>query len=155
MPRVWERHFLWYEFALATGLGAALTVWSTFLGGQTVLEPIIEGNRAAIYGTAASISAALLGFLITTLAIIHSLIASEAFARLRASDKYPTLWSVLRWTIRVLAMSSGLLLVCLVLDRDADPRWPLFYLAAWAALVSAFLVARSIWILERVLGVSV
>src|SRR5438270_11218837 len=97
MPEVWERHFLGYEFTLATLIAVGLAVWSNFLGGQAVLKPILDGNRAAIYGTSATITAALLGFLITTVTIIHGLIANRAFARLRASDKYPVLWSVLRW----------------------------------------------------------
>ena len=155
MPRAWEANFLRNEFVLATALAVAVAVWDVLLNGRSTLAPLIEGNRAAIYGTAASIAGALLGFLITTVTVIQALVSNRAFARLRASDKYSTLWRVFRWTIRSLAVATALSFVSLIADRDTTPCWPLFHLEVWALLVAAFLVARSIWILERVLAVSV
>lgn len=149
MPAFWERHFLRYELALATLLVIGLAAWST-LCETDLLAKMLHGNRAAIYSTGAAITSALLGFLITTLAIIHGLIDRVQFDRLRASTQYGTMWSVLRWTIRGLAMSIVVLFVGLVVDRDPAPVWGVFYVAMWALVACLFLVGRTIWILERI-----
>jgi hypothetical protein len=107
-----------------------------------------------LYGAVASIAGALLGFLITTVALLQGIVAAEGFRRLRASDQYPTLWRVFHLAIRVLAVSCALSLIALLVDRDAKPVPQLFYLVVWVVFESAALVGRGIWVLERVLRIA-
>lgn len=154
MPTAWERHFVRNEFVLATGAVLALAAWATWFGGGTPIQSVLSDNRAALYGAVASIAGALLGFLITTVALLQGIVAAEGFRRLRASDQYPTLWRVFHLAIRVLAITCALSLIALLVDRDAAPVAILFYLVVWAAVESGMLVARGIWVLERVLRIA-
>jgi hypothetical protein len=45
-------------------------------------------------------------------------------------------------------------LVALLFDRDTTPSLPLVYAVLWAVVESAFVIARAIWILERVLRIA-
>lgn len=154
MRRTWAEHFLRNEFVASALLGGALVLWATCYGGRATLEPLLSENRAALYGTAASITGALLGFLITTVTIIQGIVANPGFRRLRASSQYPTLWAVFKWTIRMLALTCIGLLLALAIDRDSEPYWLIFHLVVWLLLACVFLVGRSIWILEQVLAIA-
>ena len=154
MPTAWERHFVRNEFVLATIAALALAIWATWFGGAASLQGMLQDNRAALYGAVASIAGALLGFLITTVALLQGIVAAEGFRRLRASDQYPTLWRVFHLAIRVLAVACALSLIALLVDRDAKPVPVMFYLVVWAAVESALLITRGIWVLERVLRIA-
>jgi hypothetical protein len=133
--------------ALITG------IWGTLFGGNSVIASWLDG-RQLMYGTLASISSALLGFLIATITIMQGVVNSDGFQRLRESDQYPTLWRVFIVAIRFLGLTTALTLVGLVADTHEHPIWPIAYLTWWAVLSSALLVARSLWILERILKIS-
>ena len=154
MPKKWERHFVRNELGLATIAVVGLAIWSTFIDSTSSIQGMLSGNRAPFYGAVASIAGALLGFLITTVALLQGIVAAEGFRRIRASDQYPTLWRVFHLAIRVLAVACALSLVALLVDRDQKPIVVFFYVVLWSAVESGFLVARSIWILERVLRIS-
>jgi hypothetical protein len=155
MPQFWERHFLLYELILAAAIGIAVACWSEVLGGKATLDALLHSSRGTIYGTIASLAGALLGFLITTLTIVHAFVRDDAFSRLRASDQYPVLWRVFRWTIRGLALTAAAALVALLVDVDHAPMWGAFYLVVTLGLMTSALLMRSIWILERLLSVAV
>ncbi|HET6497567.1 MAG TPA: hypothetical protein VFH17_00735, partial [Coriobacteriia bacterium] len=148
------RHFVRNELLLATAGVLALAAWATWFDGWTVIQSVLTDNRAAFYGAVASIAGALLGFLITTVALLQGIVAAEGFRRLRASDQYPTLWKVFHLAIRVLALTCAVSLVALLIDRDAAPVPLVFYLVVWAVAESGMLVGRGIWVLERVLRIA-
>lgn len=154
MPAFWERRFLRNEFWLVTVCTAALAIWGYASGGSSHLAGVFDGNRSTLYATGASISAALLGFLMATVAIVQGMVRGPGFAALRDHEQYPTFWAVFRWTIRTLAVSCGFFLLALALDRDSHPYWPALYLSIWALLLSGVRLARSIWILDRVLRIA-
>ena len=144
MPTAWERHFVRNEFLLTTAGVLILAAWATWLGGETAIQSMLTDNRAAFYGAVASIAGALLGFLITTVALLQGIVAAEGFRRLRASDQYPTLWRVFHLAIRVLALACAVSLIALLVDRDAAPVPILFYVVVWAIIESGMLVGRGI-----------
>jgi hypothetical protein len=159
LPGFWRRAFLPIELGLSLAVGCAIVVWSERFSGQATLTTYLDHDRAAIYGTVASIAAALLGFLIATVTIIQGLVAGGtaarlSFARLRDSNQYQTLWRVFRWTIRALAATTALAVVGQLVDRDHAPVWALFYLTLTSVLVASTLVGRSIWILELATGIA-
>jgi hypothetical protein len=159
LPAFWRRAFLPIELGLSIAAGVAIVVWSERFSGQAILANYLDQDRAAIYGTVASISAALLGFLIATVTIIQGLVAGGtaarlSFARLRDSDQYRTLWRVFRWAIRALAITTALAVIGQLVDRDQTPVWLLFYVTLTSVLLASVLVARTIWILEQVLEIA-
>jgi hypothetical protein len=159
LPGFWKRAFLPIELGIAIALGVAIAVWSERYSGRAILAAYLDQDRATIYGTVASIAAALLGFLIATVTIIQGLVAGGdaarvSFARLRESNQYDTLWRVFRWAMRALAVATALALVGQFADRDQAPIWPLFYLTLTSVLIAGTLVARTIWILEKVMSIA-
>jgi hypothetical protein len=153
MPAFWERHFLIYELTMATAIAALVAAWGTLCGGAEVLNGFV-GGRQTTYATLAGIAASLLGFLIATITILHGVVASDGFKRLRESNQYPTLWRTFVVAIRGLALGTALFLAGMVTDRDDRPIWPVTYLSIWLVLICGVLVARAIWILERLLTIS-
>lgn len=153
MLKRWERDFLRNEFVLWTVAAILLALWALDGGGAT-LDDLIAGNRAVLYGSLASVSGALLGFLVATITILQGIVGGTGFRRLRSSDQYPTLWRTFRLTIRALAVLCGMSLLSLLLDSDHSPRRPFLLLTVWAFLVAADFLGRSIWILERLLEIA-
>jgi hypothetical protein len=153
MRRFWEKHFLGYELIVATIISALVAAWGTFCGGTETLGGFLAG-RQTVYATLAAMAATLLGFLIATITILQGVVASDGFQRLRESNQYPTLWRTFVLAMRGLALGTAAFLIGMILDRDDQPLWPLTYLCIWLVLVDGVLVARSVWILERLLTIS-
>jgi hypothetical protein len=150
--RHWEAHFLSYEAVVPIIATLLLILWAERLGGGSWLWAGLEGDRAAIYSTAASLAGALLGFVLTTATIVSGVISLPAIRRLRSSSQYPTLWAVFGRTLRVLAGLTAVSLIGLIADRDSAPLHWVFYVLTWLASWGAILLARTIWILEKTLN---
>lgn len=133
-------------------LTLAAAIWVLRFQGDKVVDAILTGNRATLYGTIATLSGTLLGFIIATLTIFVAVVSDVRLERVRKSAQYPTLWRTLTSAIRWLAVGTLIGLGSLVLDRDSGPtRW-LEFLGLWVWLVSALRMGWSIWIVEQVIG---
>lgn len=152
LPRFWRRHFLSVEFLLAVILAAAFSVWYLRFDGAAATSAALQGNRATLYGTLASILGSLLGFVITATSIVLGFSTSERLAVVRESTEYPTLWKTFSSTIWTLALSTIVSLLCLVFDRDSSPsRW--FAIPfVFVLLLSLLRISRTIWVLERIIA---
>lgn len=151
MPRFWRRHFLVVEGMIAVVLTVAFGVWYWRFGGAASVAALLSGNRSALYGTTASISGSLLGFVITATSIVLGFSASDRLAVIRESDQYPVLWRTFSATIRALAFATIMSLLCLLLDRDTAPFSILVIPLILAVLLSLLRIARTIWVLEHII----
>lgn len=151
LVRVWRRHFLPVEFGAALLVWGFFVLWAEEFDGVVALDYTLQGNRGAVYGTAASIFGALLGFVIAAVAIVLGYADSPRLAVLRASKHYTTLWRVFIANIRALAFATVVALLALVLDRDGAPVHLLLYATAFAALLVGVRLGRAMWILENVI----
>lgn len=152
LPGFWKRDFLRIEGLIAVALAAAFGVWFLFYGGADKVAPVLQGNRATLYGTAASIFGSLLGFAITATSIVLGFSASDRLAVVRGSAHYPTLWKTFSATIRVLAFATIIALTCLIWDRDGTPTPELVILMVFAVLLAVFRIGRTIWVLEQIIA---
>ncbi len=151
--RQMRQNFLVYEFIGAVLAAAVLAVWIEHWGQAAVLEAFMQGNRGAVYGTLASVFGALLGFVITTLAIVLSLSGHERLQLLKKTPHYRTLWKIFTNATWSLALATAIPVVALVVDREKHPmRWPV-YLVLGTTLLGALRVFRCIWVLEKVVAV--
>lgn len=150
--RWWGRHFLIAELALAVLLTIIFGVWYYAFDGLTPTSTLLQGNRAALFGTIASILGSLLGFVITATSIVLGFSTSERLAVVRESAQYPTLWKTFSATIRSLAFATIVALVCLLFDRDAAPKAWLAIPLTFAVALSLLRIIRTIWVLEQIIG---
>jgi hypothetical protein len=81
----WKRHFLGVELVLALVLTVTLGLWLHSGHSRHLVKSVMDGQRAAVYGTLAAIDGALLGFIITTAAIVLGFSSSERFELLRTA----------------------------------------------------------------------
>ncbi len=148
-PQWWRTRFLAAELGLALLMALGLATWCEHTG-RVVLDRLLDGNRAAVYGALAAIFGSLLGFVLTSLSIVLGFSGSDALAVVRRSPHYPTLWAVFSAANKALGFATLVALAALFADRDNHPIHVISYLAFFAAVLSAFRLARCIWVLERV-----
>jgi hypothetical protein len=153
MVGFWRRNFLWCDLLLSLGLSAAFIAWSERLGGRDVLYQVLDGNRATLYGTCASIVGSLLGFAITVMSIMFTVAEGAALKLVRESAHYQTLWKTYTSAIRVLGLSTVVTVIALIIDRDTKPRPYVLYFVVFLALLAIARVWRSIRILELIIRV--
>lgn len=152
LPRFWQRSFLMVEFMLAIVVTAGFGVWYLNFDGAPAANAILQGNRAALYGTTASIFGSLLGFVITATSIVLGFSTSDRLAVVRESAEYPKLWKTFSATIRSLALSTIIALACLLFDRDTAPSGWLVIPLTFAVLLSLLRIGRTIWVLEDIIS---
>ena len=150
--RFWKRRFLLVEGALAVVLTIGFAVWYWGFDGAAPTSALLGGNRAALYGTTASISGSLLGFVITATSIVLGFSASDRLAVVRESQQYPMLWKTFSASIRALAAATIVALLCLLLDRDSAPHPWLIVALVFSVLLSVLRLARTIWALEHIIA---
>lgn len=128
-------------FLLATYLGDYHTTFT-------------KQTRGSLYSSLAGSTAALLGFVLTALAILIALPSTERLEALREHPKWPRVPSAY---LRAAAMLLAALVVCTVgipLDNEKTP-WRLYEAATVAVLALAFVrVAGAVVALDQVLAVA-
>lgn len=151
LPRWWRRNFLEVELVVAVLVGVASVMWGYFFGGNHLICEVLGEGRGDIYGALASIFGSLFGFAITAASIVLGFSGSERLAVLRESPYYDDLWDTFLSTIKWLGLATAVALVALVLDRSEMPRFFLVHAALFATVIVTLRLARSVWILERVI----
>jgi hypothetical protein len=146
----WKVHFLFAEFCVAVLIGVGFAAWVIWFGGASFVAETLRGNRAAIYGTLASIFGSLLGFTITAVSIVLGYAANERLAIVRNSKHYPTLWKVFVAAIRALGIATMVALVALILDRDTAPAYFFLYVCVWSTSLAVLRLMRCLWVFEQV-----
>ena len=147
----WGRHFLLLELIVSVLAGALFVWWFVRHGGQNVVDPTLDGNRAAVYGALAGIFGSLLGFVITAASIVLGLSGSERLAIIRESDHYDTLWKVFMSATRALAVATVASLAALVIDRDKRPCRVVLFIEVFFVILAVFRLTRCVWALENVI----
>lgn len=147
----WDRHFLGCEKSAAVAATVGVAIYVLVFSDATFLEGSILANRVTVYRVAAGVATALLGFTGTIVALIYGLIDAERLKYLRRSTEYKTVWKVFFSTIQ----ASGLLVLVsfigLIVDHQPQPVIWIPILFFYAGLLSLLRVARSVWVLERII----
>ncbi len=125
-------------------------VWSEYVDGRHFLSLITPDNKDAIYGTLTALFGTLLGFCITAVSVVLGYVTSPRVAVMRESPRYQDLWGIFKSAIRVLGFSTVIALIGLFIDKGALWASYMLYLVVFAGLLSAVRVARTIWVLEKI-----
>src|SRR5258708_10060227 len=137
-PTKWrDEHLLESDTLMTTGavLIVLLVGWRTPLGGA--VQGALTNIRTALYGSASAICAALLGFIITAVTLIVSLIQQvPRLEKFRKGKLHSQVHDVYFAAIKIMAVGTVGFLLLLFVDTDAHP----FVLAEIAALLGAALI---------------
>ena len=159
--RFCQRHFLGVEALVAAVPAVALGVWFAFYGGTSFIDEFIHENRTDIYWTTAGIAGTLLGFSMTSVSLILTLMSPERPEQpehlriLRESPAYPDLWKTFFQTIRVLGLLTITSLVCLIVDKGNAPViWFIIPVFFFLIILSVLRLCRAVWILERIVNLN-
>lgn len=153
MKKYWEAHFLLLEI-LVPGIMCALFVsWSAWLDKGVFISQIFAESRGVIYSTLAALFGSMLGFVITSVSIILGYANNEKLEIVRESRYYPTIWTVFKSTIKILAVATLLALLGLIADKDAQPLDFILYLNIYFVVISFFRIGRCIWVLENIIAI--
>ena len=148
-----REHFLGVDAGVVIALTLLFIAWFLSFGGASHVDALMQGNRANIYGTTATIAGSLLGFSIAVTSIVIGLSSSDRLAIVRGSAHYSTLWKTFLQTTRCLGALTITALICLIRDKDTDPvSWFVIPFLLFAGL-SVVRLARSIWILEQLIEI--
>ncbi len=144
-----DKHLLSIEFFVSGVVAVGLAIAGYKYGLNDFVDRSLEGNRATLYGTLASVSGSLFGFAIAAISIALGLVKDERFSGLRQASSYPQLWRFFLSAIWWLGVSTLVAILALILDNDAGPNHALAYLMAFLTLFVSLQMTNCVWILRQ------
>lgn len=146
----YKRHFLNVELGIATILTILILLVIIKELPPFTLDTWVLSIKYNLYPVIATISGALLGFVITGVSVIIAFTESDKFRLLRKTTTYKKLFEVYFRTIYYLAGTTLISAIGIVITNYST-FW--FYLLVWSAIISAFGLYRCIWILENLVEI--
>lgn len=142
--------FYWNNLKLSNAFIAFLIVliikfWLESVYFPNELNALVSANKNNIYIIVATISGTLLGFIITSISVIAAFFDSEKLDLIREVGKVDDLFNIFFSTIKVLAITTLIAVSGIIFNY-----WTIsvFYLVIFTVIVSSFLIAACIWVLE-------
>jgi hypothetical protein len=151
--KLWKQHFLAIEFLLSLLSATAFWIWMQHFGGLSIVADLLKSNRAAVYGTLATIFGSLLGFVITAMSVVMGLVSSAQLKIVTGSKHYKQLWDVFTSTTKALGLATIIALAGLIFDRDSAPRWSILEVCVFAFVLCVVRLARCLWVLEMIVRI--
>lgn len=149
----WRSHFLGVELAAAAICAGIAAVYFFVFAGPSLADSAIFDNRETVYRTAATVGATLAGLTGTVVAIVFGLVRTERLQLLWESQQSEIVWKVFFGTIRCLGLFVIVSFVGLIVDHGCDPIVGMAVAFSYAALLSVFRLARSLWLLQRIVKI--
>lgn len=143
---LYNKHCLRIEFFI--GIAVALGIWCVWRFGLD--SPELLGSDIQLFAHLAQIEATLLGFILTTLGVVFTQLNRPYFEKAREHPSFDELWRVFINTMKYLGF--GVLVAWFA--RIFGPNEILSILNICAASVSFLRVGRCIWVLEKVIVVT-
>lgn len=142
----WSSHLL-LDWVIAV-LICVLYLW---VKSDVGVDSLSITKRRDLYLALAGISGSLLGFAIAAIAILVGL-SGPRMRFLRKTEWSETINSVFSGSVRVLALTTTLLVVAYVLDSANGSVWPL--ITVFAAALAIARLSRLAWLLHKLVDLS-
>jgi hypothetical protein len=149
MRSFYNAHFLTAEFFLAICLTLLLGAAGAWVPTVHTLFVDLDAQDPTLYRTLATLAGSLLGFTITSLAIIVALGPVPPLKLLRDSGQMGTVWSVFAQAIGWLAATTVWSLIGLVLSHRGPVGAFVGMDACFLVILSGARVSRCVWILRH------
>ncbi|GEM02199.1 hypothetical protein SAMN05421839_10572 [Halolactibacillus halophilus] len=155
MKRIYRSHFLGIELIISLLVIAVMVgIFYKYVGIE-VLSDKLDGIREMLYGTLATLSGALIGFVITGLSVLLTTSSNERMEQLKRSKHYKTIFTIFFSTSKYLGVMFLISLISLIFDKDSNPVYCLTVLSIWSLIIVAFRIIRCIWVLEKIVGLHI
>jgi hypothetical protein len=119
------------------------------------LYSYLANQRGGLYTTLLTVEATLLGFVVAILTIVLGYAQASRFEVVRKSPYWTALFESYTRAVRWTAYATALFLIGLLVDRDSSPHFSMTALCTAGLLMSAAVLARMLWVTERVVWVVV
>jgi len=146
----YHRHFLWLELLFAAAAAMAFMGFTELAWGHGCFADFLKGSRQPVYGSVASLTGSLLGFVIAAVPITLGFVQMPRLKVVRDSEAYPEVFRIFFQGIYWLSFAAVWSLVALLTDTDASPRVYVAYIMVFLFLASAVRVCRCVWVLKRI-----
>jgi hypothetical protein len=113
----------------------------------------LADERGGLYTTMLTIEVTLLGFIVAVLTIVLGYAQAARFEIVRRSRHWCALFDSYTRAMRWAAYAAAGYLLGLLVDRDSDPHPAVTALCVAVFLMSTAVLARMLWITERVVHV--
>jgi hypothetical protein len=120
---------------------------------QRHLYSYLMNQRSGLYTTLLTVEATLLGFIVAILTIVLGYAQASRFEIVRRSRHWTALFGSYTRAVRWSAYASALFLTGLLGDRDSSPHPVITALCMAGLLMSVAVLARMLWVTERVVWV--
>lgn len=147
----WNRNFLFNELILSILISIAFAIWYQKFDGHLFLNTLLAKNRPEIYGTFASITSSLLGFILASMSITIAFLNSKSLKIIRQSKHHLMLWKVFTNATWAFALATLMSLILLIFDRDQLPNAALLLISFFAIMLALLRLVRVIWVLNHVI----
>lgn len=117
------------------------------------LYSYLANQRGGLYTTLLAVEATLLGFIVAVLTIALGYAQASRFEIIRRSRHWNALFESYTRAMRWSAYATASFLIGLLADRDSNPHPVVTTLCATCLLMSAAVLARMLWVTERVVRV--
>ena len=117
------------------------------------LYSYLTDQRSGLYTTLLAVEATLLGFIVAVLTIVLGYAQASRFEIVRRSRHWIPLFESYTRAMRWSAYATVLFLIGLLVDRDSSPQPVVTALCTAGLLMSVGVLARMLWITERVVWV--
>jgi hypothetical protein len=117
------------------------------------LYTYLTNQRGGLYTTLLTVEATLLGFIVAVLAIVLGYAQASRFEIVRQSQHWTALFGSYTRAMRWSAYATALCLIGLLGDRDSSPHPVVTALCMAGLLMSIVVIARMLWVTERVVWV--
>lgn len=115
----------------------------------------LANERGGLYTTMLTVEVTLLGFIIAILTIVLGYAQATRFEIVRRSRHWLALFESYTRAMRWAAYAAASYLIGLLVDRDSNPHPAVTALCLAALLMSTAVLARMLWVTERVVHVVV
>ncbi|MDE0603725.1 MAG: hypothetical protein OXI18_04905 [bacterium] len=152
--RAYQRNLSLWDFVIPLVVGGAALLVFWWVEGSSGVMDVVDGNRAAIYGTTASMATALLGFTITLVPILYALVSVEALRRVRESGYAPGLFVAAFHALVTLSVVVAATVAAMLFDRDESPQVGLQCVVFIVSCVAAWKLFTAIRLMKKTLNVA-
>ena len=137
--------------AIVLGIAALIGVYVYSRVEPDLLEQTLRGDRVVLYGTLASVFAALLGFSVTALSIFSGSVTHPRLGQIGGTGYASQIRRLFVLAITTSGLGTLAALAALLFDREASPNSGLLAIVFALGVSTATAIACCVWVLNKLI----